>query len=280
MKLVSVHGGHSGQFCTHATDSLEEIVCEYIRQGFSQVGISEHAPALSDQFLYEDDRECGMDATRQWRRFAEYIKECRRLQRLYRNEISLYVAIETETCTGSDDFTRRLVQTFAPDYLVGSVHHVADINFDFSCEYYRRAAEAAGGITELYCAYFDAQHKMIARLKPAVVGHFDLIRLFDPDYRTRLAEPAVHERIERNLHQIAALGLTLDYNQRPLLKGAAEPCPTAFIFERALELGIPLLPGDDSHGVSSCGSGVRAATRHLVAHGVEPDWPLFPATSE
>ena len=44
---VSVHGGHSGQFCHHATDSLEEIIELYIAQGFPWVGITEHAPGIS-----------------------------------------------------------------------------------------------------------------------------------------------------------------------------------------------------------------------------------------
>ncbi len=34
-KYVSIHGGHSGEFCSHAQDSLEEMVQEYIRQGFN-----------------------------------------------------------------------------------------------------------------------------------------------------------------------------------------------------------------------------------------------------
>ncbi len=60
IEKVSVHGGHSGQFCNHATDSLEEIVSAYIDQGFSWIGVTEHAPGLSRELLYTDQREAGL----------------------------------------------------------------------------------------------------------------------------------------------------------------------------------------------------------------------------
>ena len=51
-KPVSVHGGHSGQFCGHAKDTLEEIVLAYIDQRYPWVGITEHMPPVSDAFVY------------------------------------------------------------------------------------------------------------------------------------------------------------------------------------------------------------------------------------
>jgi histidinol-phosphatase (PHP family) len=34
MHPVSLHGGHSGQFCGHAKDTLDEIVRTYIEQRY------------------------------------------------------------------------------------------------------------------------------------------------------------------------------------------------------------------------------------------------------
>ena len=75
------------------------------------------------------------------------------------------------------------MNTFEPDYIVGSVHFVADMGFDYSKEQYDKTAEAVGGLDALYCEYFDLQYEMIEFLKPAVVCHFDLIRIFDPEYK-------------------------------------------------------------------------------------------------
>ena len=96
-------------------------------------------------------------------------------------------------------------------------------------------------------------HIDLKALYPGVVGHFDLIRIFDPGYVERLSRPAVWERIERNLCFIAGYGGVLDLNVRALLKGATEPYVSGKILRRALDLGISVCPGDDSHGVGSVG---------------------------
>jgi histidinol phosphatase-like PHP family hydrolase len=57
---VSVHGGHSGEFCTHAVDSLEEVVQAYVQGGFSWVGITEHMPPAADRWVFDDEREAGL----------------------------------------------------------------------------------------------------------------------------------------------------------------------------------------------------------------------------
>ena len=35
---ASIHGGHSGQFCLHARDRLEDIIKRYIELGFAWGG--------------------------------------------------------------------------------------------------------------------------------------------------------------------------------------------------------------------------------------------------
>jgi histidinol-phosphatase (PHP family) len=270
--LVSVHGGHSGQFCCHASDSLEEIVQAYIAQGFAWVGITEHSPPPQARFLYPDEREAGLDPARLWYRFAAYMAECRRLQAAYRHRITIYAAMEIETYSGYEDFIPTLLRTFRPDYIVGSVHFVDDHPFDHSPAEYRLAAESAGGLEALYCRYFDQQHEMVRLLRPAVVGHFDLIRLFDPEYREHLQLPAVRQRIHRNLKLIRDLDLIIDFNLRALQKGADEPYVSRPILEEAKALGIAVVPGDDSHGVTSVGAGLDRGIALLAELGLAGDW--------
>ena len=248
-KYVSVHGGHSGQFCNHATDSLEEIIKTYIEKGFSWVGITEHAPAYKQELLYTDQKAAGLTPEFLFDRFGRYMTECRRLQQEYSGQITLYPAMEIETYSGYETFVPHLIGTFKPDYIVGSVHFVNDCNFDYSAAMYEKAAASVGGIDALYEAYFDSQYDMIKLLTPAVVGHFDLIRIFDPGYRQRLLKPSIRSRVERNLLLIKELDLILDFNLRAMAKGADEPYITRSILELVREFGVKIAPGDDSHGL-------------------------------
>ncbi len=271
--FVSVHGGHSGQFCHHATDTLEEIIQLYIAEGFSWVGITEHSPAISEQLLYPDQKAFGLTPEFLYNRFANYMIECRRLQEKYRSQIRIFAAMEIETYSGYQEFIPALINKFQPDYIVGSVHFVDDMGFDFSKEQYDRAVEAVGGIIPMYCRYFDQQYEMIELLEPSVVGHFDLVRIFDPGYKERLLQPEVMERIERNLKLIADLDLIMDFNLRSLLKGADEPYISRVILEKAVQLGIKVVPGDDSHGLGSIGINMEKAIAILNQMGCNTNWP-------
>jgi histidinol-phosphatase (PHP family) len=273
-KFVSVHGGHSGQFCHHAADCLEDIICSYIRHGFAWVGITEHVPGPHDDLLYPDEKAAGLTPKILFDRFAAYFPECRRLQEKYASEIRIYVAMEIETYRGYQELIPSLVERFKPEYIVGSVHFVDDMGFDYSQEQYDMTAKAVGGLDTLYCRYFDQQYEMINLLTPAVVGHFDLVRIYDPDYRQRLIEPDIAWRIRRNLELIKERNLIMDFNLRALLKGAQEPYISESILRQALELGIAVVPGDDSHGCSSIGVNMEKGIALLEHYGFATDWRL------
>ena len=270
---VSVHGGHSREFCSHAVDTLEQIIEAYIECGYAWVGITEHMPPVSDAFRYPDEVAQGLDAQALQRRFARYMKRCRDCQRQYAERLKIFVGFETEGYGGAVPLARELCRTFSPDYIVGSIHHVADMPIDTAPEDYRAAAEALGGLENLYLRYFDEQLEMIEALVPAVVGHFDLIRIFDADYRATLDRPAVRARIRRNLERIRDLGLILDGNLAALSKGATEPYLAEAILISAKALGIAVVPGDDAHGVAAVGRHMAEGIARLQRFGFSTDWP-------
>jgi len=272
MARVSIHGGHSGQFCSHAQDTLESVVQAYVDQGFAWVGLTEHMPPPQDAFLYPEERQAGLTAVTVAERFDAYMTEARRLQQAYAERLEILVGFETEGMPGAIPLARKLIERHGPDFIVGSVHHVNTIPFDCSEEAYRQAVAAVGGIEALYCAYFDRQHQLIEALKPEVVGHFDLIRIFDPAYRRHLILPAVQKRIRRNLELVAQLDLILDYNVAALKKGAFEPYLSQPILVQALNMGIRVVPADDSHGVASVGLHLDQGMNILKRMGGDTRW--------
>lgn len=278
-QFVSVHGGHSGQFCNHAQDTLEKIVKKYIQFGYTWVGITEHVPPVNDSFLYPDEKEAGLSAKMLSKRFETYIEECRRLQAKYADKITLYCAMEIETYSGYDSFVPFLLEKHRPDYIVGSIHFVDDMGFDYSKSNYDKIAEAVGGYDNLYCRYFDQQFEMLKRFKPSVVGHFDLIRIYDPDYKNRFEKLEIKKRVIRNLELIKKLDLIMDFNIRALLKGADEPYITNSILNLTREMNISVVPGDDSHAIKDVHQNMEQAIALLRKAGFSLDWPkpkLYP----
>ena len=272
IQRVSIHGGHSGEFCGHARDRLEQVVAAYIERGFAWFGITEHMPPAQERFRYPEERKAGLHASQLRERFGRYMTCARRLQKAFGDRLQIYVGFETEAYSGALALARRLCAEYRPDYIVGSVHHVNDIGFDLSAAAYAAAVRAAGGIEALYCDYFDTQYTMIETLRPEVVGHFDLVRIFDPDYRRRLGRPEIRRRVQRNLHLIQSYDLILDYNARALSKGAQEPYLCQPLLEAALAEKIAVVPGDDSHGVASVGADIDRAIGILAQAGADLNW--------
>ncbi len=273
INYVSIHGGHSGEFVTHAEDSLEDIIRTYIKCGFKWVGITEHIPPEKDEFMTPDEVEAKLDSEMLKEKFAKYVSKCKRLQKKYNKEILIFTGFETETWSGYKKFIHDLIKRFKPDYIVGSMHQVSDMQFDYSRDNYEKAVEMLGGHDAMYCKYFDEQYNMIIDLEPAVVGHFDLIRIFDPDYRARIGKKDIWNRITRNLELIKKLDLIMDFNLRALYKGADEPYITADILKKAKDLKITVVPGDDSHGVKDIGINMDRGISILEKYGFNTQWP-------
>ncbi|MFH1154966.1 MAG: histidinol-phosphatase [Pseudomonadota bacterium] len=271
---ASIHGGHSGQFCLHATDSLEAIVLKYITTGFAWVGITEHMPPIDNRFRYPDQVAAGQDLTFLEQQFDEYMSELRRLKDKYAETITLLVGFETETLSGYESYIPALIQKYNPDYIVGSIHHVEDMGFDISPQGYESAALNLGGLDNLYCRFFDQQLCMLRTLEPQVVGHFDLIRIFDNQYRDRILKKPIWDRIVRNLDFIRDKNLILDFNLRALNKGAQEPYIAGPILKLAREYGIRVAPGDDSHGTGDIGRHMDTGLALLKKAGFPPPWPI------
>jgi histidinol-phosphatase (PHP family) len=231
-------------------------------------------PPANEQTIPPEELASGLNLEALYDRFREYIRTCRALQRNYASSMRVLVGFEAEVCSGYETRVDAILKDFAPDYFVGSVHHVDDVPIDMTPEFYRRAVNAHGSIEHLYCRYFDLQLELIERFKPSVIGHFDLIRIFDSEYLRTMEDPAVWSRVERNLERIRALDLSLDFNVRAISKGASEPYPTKRIVEKARALGIAMLPGDDSHGVATVGLHLDEGIALLEQMGFSTAWRM------
>jgi len=271
-KKVSVHGGHSGSFCGHAADTLEDIVNRYIELGFEWICLTEHMPADQAGLIAPEESTAGLNVTQLQKRFDIYFDEARRLKALHKDQIDILVGFETDAYTGYETAVANLISRHQPDMIVGSVHHVHDLLFDDKIEDYQSAVKLSGSIEALYCDYFDKQLELIERFEPAIVGHFDRIRIYDPDYMQRWQVPKIRDRALRNLQRIKELGLILDLNVGALTKGASEPYISKPLMEYAISEGIAMTPGDDSHGVSSVGKNLIEGVEIYTNRGGNTDW--------
>ncbi|KAI9027886.1 putative histidinol-phosphatase [Hyaloraphidium curvatum] len=269
--VVSFHS-HSGQFCRHAKGTLEEVVREAVARGFRAYGLTEHMPRDRTEDLYPE--EADLTPADLERTFGDFVSEARRLQKEFGDRIELLVGMETEYINETSlERSLELVEKHSLDYIVGSVHHILEIPIDFDEATLARAEaaclEAAGpaagtGTEAAFRVYFDAQYRMLQVLKPAVVAHFDLIRLFRPDHPL---SDEVWARIRRNVEFIVQYGGVFEINTSGWRKGLAYAYPQRDILEHIVASKGQLTLSDDSHGPLQVGTNYHRLARYLEEVG-------------
>jgi histidinol-phosphatase (PHP family) len=264
------HHSHSGEFCGHATNTLEEVVQAAVAKGMTSFCMTEHIQRERVDFYPGEEQYHTPESLETL--YDKFYHEAKRLQAAYSDRIQLFVGFESEWIRRSSlDIIQKILGKYEVDLFVGSVHHVYTIPIDFDTPLYHKARAIADGSDEKIAErYFDDQLAMLEALKPPVVGHLDLIRLKSDDpERSFLQWPAVWEKILRNLKFVAGYGGVLELNSSSLRKGMSEAYPQVEIcrvsqpktscglmanwFQEFVELGGRFTLSDDSHGVAQVG---------------------------
>ncbi len=268
--MVSLHGGHSGEFCEHATGTLRAILDAAVAAELSAYGVTEHAPRSDSRFLYDSERAKGYDVERLGREFEAYSHESLRLQRQMRSSLKVVRGFETEAVPSSSYVESMLAlrREHKFDYLVGSVHHVCDISIDESPQHFREAVAACNGLEPFMERYYRLVEEMIRGLRPEIVAHLDLPKLHAPR-GADLCMPTVQRAAEAAIEAAKSHNCILDLNTAGWRKGLPDPFPSPWLVRLAAEAGVPFCFGDDSHGASQVGYGLKRARQYLLGQGVD-----------
>ncbi|KAI5816908.1 polymerase/histidinol phosphatase-like protein [Pyronema omphalodes] len=262
------HHSHSGEFCMHAKDTLEEMIQEAIRRGMTVFSLTEHAPRDQVVDLYPEEVRAQRTPFDLFNQFLAFYNTALLLRAKYSSQIHLLVGCETEYIRPSSiHLMRELCSQFRFDFLVGSVHHVNTIPIDFDRALYQKALLSLGPeATEemLFERYLDEQLYMLEEVKPAVVGHFDLIRLMSNEPKKMMKDygQRVWSKVVRNLEAIKFYGGLLELNSAAIRKGWDTPYPGRDVCDTWLLMGGRFTFSDDSHGVLQVGLNYH----HLLAY--------------
>ena len=276
---VSLHGGHSGEFCDHAQATLREMLQAAVDAGYHTFGVSEHAPRGAERFLYDNEKLLGWDTEKVAADFDRYCLALPPLVEEFADRLIVLRGFETEVVPQADyarrmeGYRARTLPDGRPlfDYYVGSVHYVDEMQIDGEAGPWREAAEAFGGPEALAIRYYDTVTEMVTTLRPEVVGHLDLIKkkAQTAGFGTvKLDTPRIRAAAERSLEAVRAIGGILDLNTAGWRKGLGEPYPAPWLVARAQAMEVPFCFGDDSHQPAQVGEGVGAARDYLLQSGV------------
>lgn len=304
------HHSHSGEFCKHAKSTLDEVVACAAELGFTHFHLSEHSPRALPEQLYPEEVEAGLTPEGLNDQFQAYLKKARTLQKQYANApkpMHILVGCETENIVSpqSVDYLYQVLSADGEsesqlpppavglgivDYMVGSVHHAHGIPIDFDVPTFERALAHTTSASmptndpapyaALLSNYLDAQHEVMDRLRPEIIGHFDLYRLFTPKApwlpsATTPSGAALYAKLERNIRFAASYGALFEANSAAFRKGwDGETYPGKEILHMIRAAHGRIALSDDSHGVQQIALNYARLRDYLIAEGVEEIWYL------
>ena len=235
-------------FHTHSVfcdgkNTLEEMTLAAISKGFSAIGFSGHS-------FTHFDLECGIPNERE----AEYFTECRRLQEKYGDKIEVLCGIERDFYADN--------QYADLDYVIGSVHYVKAGDDYIAVDLKEGQDEAVkkhfgGDYLSFAEEYFKTLSKLPEVHKTDIIGHFDLIKIFNAD------GSLFDENCERYVNAaIKAADALLKYdvlfeiNTGAVFRGRRkEPYPSEFILKHLASNGGKIILSGDSHETDALGFG-------------------------
>jgi histidinol-phosphatase (PHP family) len=232
-------------------DRYREVATE---RGIAELGVSEHVYRFSAALDVWDHPF--------WRPWA--VDDIDDYCGFVRSETDLRLGIEADFVPGREDRMANLLEAREWDYVVGSVHFVADLAVDLDDEWdiWRRGDSAE----RVWKRYFDALAEAARSGLFDIMAHPDLVKVHgdarplpDTDLR-RYYEPAVEAFLDA--------GVAVELSTAGLRKPAGELYPARGFLEMVVEAGLPIALSSDAHEADQLGFRYEDAVAELEAVGV------------
>lgn len=269
---MHTHHSHSGDYVAHAADTLEGVTGKALEMGFETFCMTEHMPRLQNKFIYPEESELNYTIESMEQLFDRYYTHARQIQKqnLARgSQTRFLVGFEVEGINDEHiEYSAQLMKKYNGDMCVGSVHFVKEIPIDFDRPRWEQALAAChGSIRELFHEYFKLQYKVISRLKPMVVGHLDLVRLYarDDDFDETTGKaykdieiardwPEVWAQVIANLEFVRGYGGLVELNSAAIRKGWSSPYPQLDLAQLVIKhCDARFCFSDDAHSIAQVG---------------------------
>jgi len=243
--IVDLHNHTT--LCNHAEGSMQDYINKAIANGTKYFGFSDHAPM-------NFDKKYRMDFS-QMQTYAQKIKA---LQEQYKDKITILYGYEVDFLDGYMD--DRVLKANV-DHLIGSVHFLNGWGFDnpeFIGHYKSK------DIDKIWKDYFDAIIQMVKSGNFDIVGHIDLIKVFN-----FLPKFDVKSLVQNAIKEIKKANIVVELNSAGLRKPCKEIYPSPAIMELLSEYDIPITFSSDAHKVEEVGFKSKELIDYAKSYGYD-----------
>ncbi|EGS29578.1 histidinol-phosphatase [Mycoplasmopsis anatis] len=117
-------------YCKHSDLTVNEIVQEYFKNNFIEIGISDHIP-------YKGDLDSKDNSRMYYKELESYINDIKIEQEKYQNKLKINIGFESEFFSSQIQWYKELLSRKEVDYLILGIHAVENLdeenNFNRNC---------------------------------------------------------------------------------------------------------------------------------------------------
>jgi len=222
----------------------EDFVKEAIKQKFTALGFSSHAPLPFENTFALQDESMQM-----------YVDEIRQLGSDYSGQLSIFVGLECDYIPKISYPMGDFKQKCGLDYIIGSVHLV-DYNEQLWFIDGSKAASYDEGLSRIFNSdikkavrqYFNQICEMIENETFDILAHFDKIKMHNKNRYFTEDEKWYINYIEETIRLIKEKSIVVEINTRGIYKKRCDTFyPSPWIIKKLQEHSIPLTISTDAH---------------------------------
>ena len=242
-----LHLRNSGEAIDHTVEAVERFVETAAERGLDEIGFSEHiyyfrqtrllwtVPYQTERCVHDLDSYCGA------------VVEAKR------RGLRVKLGLEVDYVQGREEDTRRILEPYPWDYLIGSVHFVDGHGIDGP-----PPLVEAVGVEETWRRYEATLRAAAESGLFDTLAHPDLVKMFGPTL-----EWAWSDLIE------ALDGVCLEVSSAGLHKPHGRLYPEPALLAAARTRSVPITLASDAHSPQSVGRDLHRAVEHARAAGYD-----------
>src|SRR4051812_15284568 len=222
-------------------------------QGIAELGVAEHVHRFVqalDVWQHPFWRE---SATDDLDAYCGFVRE----------ETDLRLGIEADFVPGREDRMAALLDGRPWDYVIGSVHFLADRAVDdrtYDVWSDLRSPERVWG------RYFETLAEAARSGLYDIMAHPDLVKVWGRE--APLPEGDLRRFYEPFVEAVAEAGVAIEVSTAGLRKPVGEIYPAPALLEMLVDAGAPVALSSDAHAPGEIGAGYEQAVQLLDRHGV------------